>query len=133
MKQLPYLDACLQESQRLHPAVGLSLERVAPKEGIKLPNGPFIEEGTIIGMNSWIVHKDQNIYGEDAGVFKPERWLPDKGESKQAFEARKRAMKDTDLTFSTGDRACLGKWVAVVEIYKVIATLFLLCDVSHFL
>ena len=38
-------------------------------------------------------------------------------------------MRETDLTFGTGDRVCMGKWVAIVEMYKLIATLFLLFEV----
>ena len=35
-RDLPYLGACVKESMRLHPAVGLTLERVVPPQGIEL-------------------------------------------------------------------------------------------------
>jgi cytochrome P450 len=130
-KDLPYLDACIRESIRIHPGVGLILERVVPKGGVQFPNGPYVPEGTIVGMNPWVVHLDKKAYGSDAAEFRPERWLPQDGENAADFEARRRTMRETDLTFSQGDRVCMGKWVAIVEIYKLIATLFLLFEVCH--
>lgn len=30
---------------------------------------------TIVGINSWVAHRDASIFGPDANQFKPERWL----------------------------------------------------------
>ena len=127
-QSLPYLDAVISESLRMHPAVGLPLERVVPPEGLRLPDGRTIPGGTIVGMNPWVVHADTNVFGEDAESFRPERWLPYDGEVDYA--ARKRSMKETDLTFGAGNRVCLGKNVSLMEIYKIIATLFLQYDME---
>ena len=43
-KNMPYLQACLYEGLRLHPAVGMSLPRVTPAGGIEI-GGHFIPEG----------------------------------------------------------------------------------------
>ena len=43
-KQMPYLQACLYEGLRLHPAVGMSLPRVTPPGGVWIDRH-FIPEG----------------------------------------------------------------------------------------
>jgi cytochrome P450 len=30
---------------------------------------------TVVGMNPWVVHRNQKVFGEDVDEFKPERWL----------------------------------------------------------
>ena len=37
--------------------------------------GKHIPENTIIGVNSWVVNRDKAIFGEDADIFRPERWI----------------------------------------------------------
>ena len=39
-------------------------------------------------------------------------------------------MKDADLTFGAGNRICLGKNISLLEIYKIVATLFLLFEIE---
>lgn len=41
---LPYLQACIYEALRMHPAVGMSLPRVVPAEGLEM-DGIFIPAG----------------------------------------------------------------------------------------
>ena len=48
-KQMPYLQACIHEALRCHPAVGMTLPRVTPPGGIEI-NGHFIPEGVRV---SW--------------------------------------------------------------------------------
>lgn len=43
-KHMPYLQACMYEALRCHPAVGMSLPRVTPSGGIEI-DGFFIPEG----------------------------------------------------------------------------------------
>lgn len=43
-KRMPYLQACLYEGLRLHPAVGMSLPRVTPTGGVEI-DSHFIPEG----------------------------------------------------------------------------------------
>lgn len=129
-QSLPYLNAIILEACRIHPGVGLMLERTVPESGLTLPDGRYIPSGTTIGMNAWVVHGDHSIFGEDAESFRPERWLQSPDESSAEYEARKRPMKDADLTFGAGNRICLGKNISLLEIYKIVATLFLLYDIE---
>jgi cytochrome P450 len=98
---LPYLDAVIQESFRLHPAPGLILERVVPPQGMDIL-GEHIPGGTIVGCNAWVVHRRPEIFGEDVDVFRPERWL-------EASPAQLKEMKATMFQFGAGARTCIGK------------------------
>jgi cytochrome P450 len=124
-QKLPYLDAVICEASRIHPGVGLLLERVVPESGLTLADGTMIPPGTIIGMNGWVIHQNKSIFGQDAESFNPDRWLRLEEETEEAFQVRLDRMKKADLGFGAGKRVCLGKNVALIETYKVIATLFL--------
>lgn len=71
---LPYLSACFKEAGRVHPPFGLHLERVVPAGGLEVC-GTALPAGTIVGMNAWVVHRDEEIFGSDADTWRPERWL----------------------------------------------------------
>jgi len=63
-----------KEAVRIHSAVGLQLECIAPKGAITLFQ-TYLAVGTILGMNAWVLHRDKQIFGDDAEAFRPERWL----------------------------------------------------------
>lgn len=129
-KEISYLTAIILEALRIHPPIGHILERVVPTEGLRLPDGRFLPSGTLVGMNAWVVNADKTIFGLNADQFVPERWLPQDGETTAEWEIRMWRMRECDLTFGAGKRACLGKNVAMTEIYKITATIFSLFEVS---
>ncbi|KAK3994997.1 putative cytochrome P450 pisatin demethylase-like protein [Cladorrhinum sp. PSN332] len=114
-RSLPYLDACVKEAGRLHPVIGLPLERVVPEGGVELC-GTHIAEGTVVGMSPWVVHQDRDIFGADAAEWNPDRWLGDK--------ERRMTMERCLLTFGSGHRTCTGKNISFLEVYKLIPTMF---------
>lgn len=129
-KELPYLDAVIREALRLHPAVGLLLERKVPQGGFQLPhNGPYLPAGTIVGANPWIIHRHA-LFGEHVDSFIPERWLPADDESESKFQSRKSEMIRATFTFGAGPRTCIGKNISLLEIYKLIPSLFLTYEVG---
>lgn len=103
--KLPYVCASIKEAMRLHPSVGLNIQRHAPAEGIELA-GKHIPNGYRIGMNPAVVHYDKNVFGQDADKFRPERWLVSVDEWK--------AMDRNLLTFGAGTRTCIGKNVGLL-------------------
>ena len=84
--QLPYLDACIKEAGRLHSPVGLAMERVVSSpDGVNVC-GTHLPQGTAVGINPWVVHRDRRIFGADADEWRPERWLRPKDEQRAAME-----------------------------------------------
>lgn len=130
VKDIPYLTAIISEALRIHPPIGSMLERVVPTEGLRLPDGRELPPGTLVGMNPWVVNADKQTFGPDADQFGPERWLPRPGETMLEWENRLWRMREVNLTFGAGKRGCLGKNVAVMEVYKITATIFSLYEVS---
>lgn len=80
---LHYFDAVVKEAARMHPGVGLILERVVPAEGLMLADGRILSPGTVVGMNAWVVHQNKEIFGEDAEYFNPDRWLQSSQETEE--------------------------------------------------
>ncbi|KAK4169662.1 Pisatin demethylase [Cladorrhinum sp. PSN259] len=122
-RQLPYLEACVREGMRLNPVVGMNLERVVPQGGLVLPDGSVVPAGTAVGSNAYVVGRNKAAFGEDADEFRPERWLQYEEESEDAYKLRLQKMNAADLTFGGGSRICLGRHLAMLEVYKIIATL----------
>lgn len=90
------------------------IEREVPSGGVTIA-GKFIPVGTIVGINSWVMHANKQVYGEDAEMFRPERWFED--------EQRIREMERCNMAFGAGARVCIGRNISMMEIVKLIPTL----------
>ncbi|KAJ4371668.1 hypothetical protein N0V86_008221 [Didymella sp. IMI 355093] len=116
---MPYLQACIYEALRLHPAVGMSLPRVVPQEGFEI-DGIFMPAGTIVGANAWVIHRQKDVFGEDCEIFRPERWLEgDRGQMDRNFFA-----------FGGGSRTCIGRNLSWIEMTKLIPSLLMRFDIA---
>ncbi|KAK5081206.1 hypothetical protein LTR05_008000 [Lithohypha guttulata] len=113
--QMPYLQAVLRESLRIHPAVGLLLERVVPAGGVSITN-TFLPEGTILGICPWVLHRDKRVFGQDADIFRPERWL-------EATPEVLKVIERSNLAFGSGSRTCIGKHISLLEMSKIVPQL----------
>lgn len=107
---LPYFMACIQETLRYNPSTPVILPRLVSKGGIEI-NGKYVPEGTEMGANPYVIHRDKAIFGEDAFEFNPDRWLGD--------EARVKEMNKYIMSWGYGARQCLGKNVAQLITQKV--------------
>ncbi len=120
-QKLPYLHACIQETFRMHPSIGLILERLVPPQGIDIC-GQFVPGGTVVGCNSWVLHYRQDIFGDDVDTYRPERWLSDSTQTPE-HQLRLKEMNNAMFQFGAGSRICLGKHIALLEMYKLIPSL----------
>ena len=111
-QRLPYLDACIKEAFRLHPAAGLPLERVVPPSGAWIC-GHKIPGGTIVGCNAWVIHRRTEVFGENVDDYQPERWL-------EVSKEKRKEMEATMFHFGMGKRTCIGKNISLLEIYKLV-------------
>lgn len=112
--ELPYLMACIQETLRHHPAASGHAPRVTPPHG-DTHNGMYIPPGTVVTVCTWNTHRlNHDAYGEDAHIFRPERWL------EAGPERRARMEKAHDLVFGSGAFTCMGERIARIELNKVL-------------
>jgi hypothetical protein len=131
IKGLSYLEAVVREAMRLHPGVAMTLPRyVPPGEGLVLPDGSVVPPGTSVGMNPYVVGRNKAVWGPNADEFCPERWLRGAEELQEAYAERLQAMNSADLTFGAGSRVCLGRHFGLVEVYKVVTSLFALYEME---
>lgn len=110
-QHLPYFVACIKEGLRLDPPATNLFARMTPKEG-KIIDGFAVPGGFEVTSHAYTVQRDKAMYGENAEEFDPERWMKDE---KRNFE-----LDAGQFTFGVGSRICLGKDVALMEIYKLL-------------
>ncbi|KAG9560143.1 putative P450 monooxygenase, partial [Aureobasidium melanogenum] len=112
VRDLPYMDAVIKETMRIHSTSSLGLPRVVPAGGAEVCGRHFPAE-TVLSVPAYTMHHSKEIWGPDADDFKPERW-------EKVTEAQKAAF----IPFSYGPRACVGRNVAEMELALIVATVF---------
>jgi cytochrome P450 len=108
---LPYFVACIKEALRLNPPATNLFARVAGKQGKQIDNF-FIPPGTEMTSNAFVVQRDPDLYAPDPDSFRPERWLESTEKSNELDAA--------SFVFGIGPRVCLGKDIAIMELYKLL-------------
>lgn len=94
------------------PPAAQPLPKIVPPEGDTV-SGYFLPGGTEIGYSIMSICRRKEIWGADAEIWRPERWLE--------ADAQKLALMNStvDLVFSSGKWMCLGKNVALMEFNKI--------------
>ncbi|KAF8838205.1 cytochrome P450 [Paxillus ammoniavirescens] len=128
---LPYLDAVVHETLRVHPPLQ-EFTRVAAEDDViplsqpvrtksgKVVDHISVAKDTLISINVACINRSAAIWGPDAKVWKPERWLEEDGIPKKAQEVQGHRHL---LTFVDGPRTCLGKNFSVTEFKTVLSVL----------
>ncbi|OAL69761.1 hypothetical protein A7D00_5800 [Trichophyton violaceum] len=113
LEKLPYLNGVINESLRLSHTLVMRLPRIAKDQS--LAYGEYvIPPGTPVSMISYFIHLDPKIF-PDPQKFDPERWI-------RATEKGERLSK-YNVSFTKGNRICLGMNLAYIELYHMFATM----------
>ncbi|PIA31294.1 hypothetical protein AQUCO_05100079v1, partial [Aquilegia coerulea] len=110
--RLPYLQAVVKETFRMHPPVPLLLPHKA--ESLVELCGYIVPKNTQVLINVWTMGRDPNVW-ENPTAFEPERFL----NSNTDFKGR-----DFELIpFGAGRRICPGLPLAYRMVYLMLASL----------
>ncbi|KAH8889601.1 cytochrome P450 oxidoreductase [Thozetella sp. PMI_491] len=118
-KDLPYLNAVIKEALRIHPPMAIMLGRTVPKGGAYI-GGHFLPEGTEVGANAWVLHRDPVIF-PDGDTWRPERWLT-------TDDDHLSRMNKAFFAFGGGPHTCSGRHISTMEITKLVPSLLIKYD-----
>jgi cytochrome P450 len=111
LSHLPILNAVINESMRIRPAIQQDWPREIPEDGVEFC-GQFLPGGTIVHLQMYAVHTDPNLW-EEPDKFMPERWLK---------ENPTEPLNEV-IPFSRGVRSCIGRNLAEAELRMILSML----------
>ncbi|KAI4212328.1 MAG: hypothetical protein LQ351_004898 [Letrouitia transgressa] len=114
----PYLRACIIEGLRLSKESN-RMPRVNPSKPTYY-GGYVIPAGTPISMSLRDVHLNETIF-DKPNAFMPDRWLNGKSSAN---------LEKYLVPFGRGSRACIGRHLALQELYLTLGNLFRQIDVE---
>ncbi|ESW27239.1 hypothetical protein PHAVU_003G185500 [Phaseolus vulgaris] len=116
LPHLPYLQAVVKETFRLHPPTPLSIPRIS-EESCEI-FGYHIPKGATLLVNVWAIGRDPKEWS-DPLEFKPERFLL--GGEKGGVDVKGNNFEV--IPFGAGRRICAGMSLGLVEVQLLTATL----------
>jgi cytochrome P450 len=111
-----YLDAVVKEVLRARPALTIAPRRLLEPATI---GGHSLPAGVHAAACLWLSMRREDLWGEDAAAFRPERWLAEGPPGAAAW-----------IPFGGGVRRCAGAPFAEMEMREVIAAAAELLDIS---
>ncbi|RGP81850.1 hypothetical protein FLONG3_47 [Fusarium longipes] len=103
-KELPYFEACLQESIRCYSPAATGTDRVVPASGAQIA-GRFVPGDTVVMMLHQVTYLVEHNFSRPHEYI-PERWLPnDQGRPKDCMNDKKGSVHP----FSVGPQSCFGQ------------------------
>ncbi|XP_020597893.1 cytochrome P450 704C1-like [Phalaenopsis equestris] len=115
LDKMKYLHAALSETLRLFPAVPLEVKSCFSDD--TLPDGFNVNKGDVVFYMPYAMGRMEELWGNDAENFQPERWIDDDGSIRNESPFKFTA-------FQAGPRICLGKDFAYVQM-KIFAAVLL--------
>lgn len=119
LARLEKLDSTFRESQRVNTVLTVGpLRIVSAKDGVETPSGVHVPKGYQVGIPAYSIHFDENIWGADAGEFKPFRFSEKRSDtqaSQNHLQRARQAWATTSpeyLSFGAGKNSCPGRFFA---------------------
>lgn len=122
-KDLPYLDAVINETLRLYPVIIAGYQRRTPLgSGGKLIGPYFIPEGNQVRVHTYSIQRDPRYFSRPE-TFWPERWLIADGRASIPPDLQGSFVHNTEayIPFSLGPESCVGKPLALLEMRMLIS------------
>ncbi|KAD5317390.1 hypothetical protein E3N88_17336 [Mikania micrantha] len=119
---MPYIQAIIKESLRLHPPIPLLIRKSNANINVR---GYNIPSGSLLYVNIWSIGRNPQHW-ESPLEFKPDRFL-EIGGSSLDFKGQNFKF----LPFGTGRRSCPGVNLAMREAHVVVATLIQCFEWNH--
>ncbi|KAL9075851.1 MAG: hypothetical protein Q9157_003841 [Trypethelium eluteriae] len=111
-QELPYLGACLHEALRMFGPGPFGFPRIASNGGITIGDRHFAE-GTVLSVNPQVMQQSKNCWGDDVKEWNPDRWLSKDRQTKYEHW----------LVFGLGYNRCPGEHLALMQIFKIAASI----------
>jgi cytochrome P450 len=116
--RMPYLNAVCSEILRYFGPVPMTLRKAACDTSIL---GQFVPKGTQIMLVPWATNRSEAMWGDDALVFNPERWMQKSDTDKRAASGGATS-NYAFMTFLHGPRSCIGMSFAKAEFACLLAS-----------
>uniref|UniRef100_A0A1I7TA09 Cytochrome P450 n=1 Tax=Caenorhabditis tropicalis TaxID=1561998 RepID=A0A1I7TA09_9PELO len=104
LSKLKYMECVMKETLRLYPLGTFANSRKCMRATIL--GDIEVEPGTMIQVDTWTLHTDPRVWGDDAKEFRPERW---ESGDEHFFQ------KGGYIPFGLGPRQCIGMRLAYME------------------
>ncbi|EAW08948.1 cytochrome P450 [Aspergillus clavatus NRRL 1] len=122
VQSLPYLNAFCSEVLRCYPFSPIIVKVAKQSTTI---TGERIPKGTIVLYSAEVTNHDKRLWGPDADVFNPDRWMGE-GNAKSGGAISNYAM----LTFGAGPRNCIGLNFARATLECLVAAVVITFDIE---
>ena len=109
LDSLPFLEAVLIETMRVHPPAIGPFPRVVPHTGAKIGKYHDIPPEVVVSATAVAMHRNSEVYPEPL-AWRPERWI------ETSSDARKE-MDRWFWAFGSGSRMCIGNHLAMRGMY----------------
>jgi len=125
-KKFEFMNKVLKESSRLFPSVTNVVARKAIKDTVLTrPDEPdiVVPKDTVVGINLFVIHHKESLWGPDVDVFRPERFQAKTEEEEEKLFSQ-------HVPFAAGPRACIGQEFSLIEQRMILSSILIAFDLK---